>query len=101
MVCQFLVGGLLLVSVVGLVLLLCKKIQKQATTFSSKKDRKEECNLISSDEGSTHDSETDDKISADIIIVGAGVVGSALAYTLGKVVTLKMHCFASLQSIWE
>ncbi|XWS41349.1 hypothetical protein CRYUN_Cryun17cG0073700 [Craigia yunnanensis] len=78
MVCQYLVGGIL-ASVLGLVLLY-KKIRKQAG-FSSKKIQKEKC-LMSSDSGLPRDSEIDE--SADIIIVGAGVAGSALAYTLGK-----------------
>ncbi|XP_017972537.1 PREDICTED: squalene monooxygenase [Theobroma cacao] len=65
--CQYLLGAIL-ASVLGL-LLLYKKIQKQ--TFS-----------MSSDNGLPRDSEIGR--SADIIIVGAGVAGSALAYTLGK-----------------
>ncbi|XWS41346.1 hypothetical protein CRYUN_Cryun17cG0073400 [Craigia yunnanensis] len=78
MVCQYLVRGIL-ASVLDLVLLY-KKIQKQAG-FSSKKIQKEKC-LMSSDNGLPRDSEKDQ--SADIIIVGAGVAGSALAYNLGK-----------------
>ncbi|EOX92516.1 Squalene epoxidase - like 1 [Theobroma cacao] len=76
MVCQYLVGGLL-ASVLGLVLMY-KKIHN---SFSSKNVQKENC-LMSFDKGITHDSEIGE--SADIIIVGAGVAGSALAYTLGK-----------------
>ncbi|XVF21292.1 hypothetical protein REPUB_Repub12eG0077900 [Reevesia pubescens] len=80
MVSQYLLAGIL-ASVLGLIVLLYKKIRKEAI-FSSKKSQKEKC-LISSDNGLIpHDSEKDE--SADIIIVGAGVAGSALAYTLGK-----------------
>ncbi|KAK6238199.1 hypothetical protein QUC31_003668 [Theobroma cacao] len=78
MVCQYLLGAIL-ASVLGLVLLY-KKIQKQ-TVFSSKKIQKETFSM-SSDNGLPRDSEIGR--SADIIIVGAGVAGSALAYTLGK-----------------
>ncbi|WRX10020.1 Squalene epoxidase - like 2 [Theobroma cacao] len=78
MVCQYLLGAIL-ASVLGL-LLLYKKIQKQ-TGFSSKKIQKQTFSM-SSDNGLPRDSEIGR--SADIIIVGAGVAGSALAYTLGK-----------------
>ncbi|OMO56273.1 squalene monooxygenase [Corchorus olitorius] len=48
-------------------------------------EEQDNCFTISDDKGSllTHESETGDQ-SADIIIVGAGFAGSALAYTLGK-----------------
>ncbi|XVF14909.1 hypothetical protein REPUB_Repub09cG0101700 [Reevesia pubescens] len=75
----FAVEGIL-ASVLALIVLLYKKIQKQAS-FSSNKIQKEKC-LMGSDNGLVpHDSEIDD--GADIIIVGAGVAGSAFAYTLG------------------
>ncbi|OMP01392.1 Aromatic-ring hydroxylase-like protein [Corchorus olitorius] len=85
MVSIYLVGEILIAAVLGLIVLLRKKIQKHTIKFSSKKIQKEKC-LISSDNETTfpHDSKTGDDESADIIIVGAGVAGSALAYTLGK-----------------
>ncbi|OMO56315.1 Aromatic-ring hydroxylase-like protein [Corchorus olitorius] len=78
MVYQYLVGGIL-ASLLGLVWLL-RKIQNQAR-FCSKKIHQEKSS-ITSDNELPHDSELNE--SADIIIVGAGVAGSALAYTLGK-----------------
>lgn len=39
---------------------------------------------------------SDNSSDADVIIVGAGVAGSALAHTLGKVIYLFLFCFSFL-----
>jgi len=63
---------------------------KKVTDSSSIHVKSNECAKTSSEGGIC--SSDEDAGSADIIIVGAGVAGAALAYTLGKVEKAFISC---------
>lgn len=76
MVDQYVIGGFIASVTLGLFLLriLGRKRKKQQVTSA----RSDQC-LTRSENGACQNG------SADVILVGAGVVGSALAYSLAKV----------------
>ncbi|CAK9167889.1 unnamed protein product [Ilex paraguariensis] len=76
---QYFLGGLI-AFVLGFVLLYSSKMVKKKSRVSSMEARRDE-QVESSDYGHCR---PEINGSTDIIIVGAGVAGSALAYTLGK-----------------
>lgn len=88
MECQYLIGGIV-ASVLGFLLLYRSKGMKK--TKESRENMRDE--VVKSSE--TVVCRSENSISTDVVIVGAGVAGSALAYALGKV-----NLFFSLYFKW-
>ena len=68
---QFIMGGIVAIVILGFQLLYYRSTGNKKTGASM-------------EVGANESSQTENVMNTDIIIVGAGVAGSALAYTLGK-----------------
>lgn len=82
MIYEYIVGGVVLATMLGFVLLYGVK-GKKTTRVSMEITRNGFVKML---DNGTRQSASEITRSTDVVIVGAGVAGAALAYTLGKVI---------------